>query len=145
MKRYRETTKKYGTTYVHRQIMIEHLGRLLTVDEVVHHKNGDIHDNRIENLEVLFRPKHSKGHRIGARHSEQTKKRIQSSNIGAHDTVLTSEVLLEIDNLRSQNLSIRGVDKIVGISRASVHRAIKNRKHGAVVQGRDSRTTDVMR
>jgi hypothetical protein len=44
---------KKGCVLEHRLVMEQFLGRYLMPDEVIHHKNGNRLDNRLENLELL--------------------------------------------------------------------------------------------
>lgn len=57
--------KSDGTVYFileHRELMQEHLGRNLSEDEVVHHIDGDVTNNSIDNLMVCTRSEHVKIH-----------------------------------------------------------------------------------
>ena len=57
---YPDGTRK--SVWAYREIMEEHLGRKLKPTEIVHHKNEDCTDNRIENLEIMSLKDHSSQH-----------------------------------------------------------------------------------
>jgi hypothetical protein len=63
VQRYRKIKINGRTHNFHRWAMEQHLGRTLTAAEVVHHKNGDRFDNRLENLEVLSHKEHAVHHK----------------------------------------------------------------------------------
>lgn len=46
----------------HRIIMENHLNRLLSTTEVIHHKDGNKHNNSIDNLELMTNQEHAKLH-----------------------------------------------------------------------------------
>ena len=52
----------HGYVLHHRLMMEAHIGRYLTPDEVVHHKDGDKQNNQIENLELMSKSEHARLH-----------------------------------------------------------------------------------
>lgn len=54
--------RKVNYKHQHRQVMEEFLGRPLRSNEVIHHKNGLVRDNRLSNLRLMTRSEHAKLH-----------------------------------------------------------------------------------
>lgn len=53
---------KNGYVLYHRIVVENHIGRLLTQDEVVHHKDHNKKNNCIDNLEITSQQEHARSH-----------------------------------------------------------------------------------
>lgn len=51
-----------GYVLLHRVVMENSMGRILDINEVVHHINHNTHDNSIDNLQLMTRSEHSSHH-----------------------------------------------------------------------------------
>lgn len=106
----------------HRMIMELHIGRKLSIDETIHHINGNKLDNKIENLQIISRSEHGKIHAkergLGIKIKRKTFQKWKK----------TEEQLNEMVALRNKGLSFQKIAILMKINQKTVYKYIKNLK-----------------
>lgn len=120
----------YGCIDQHRAIMQDHLGRKLKRKEVVHHINGNTHDNRIENLEVMSLSKHSRMHMLAKPNRRVFTDEQRATNGLKHRGELSSQSKLNREKIEwakknEEGLSLKDRALRLGVHYTTLSKAIR--------------------
>ena len=106
----------------HDVLMEEVLGRPLKPNEVVHHKNENKRDNRLENLEVMDKADHSRLHHTGISPNAETVQRLRESHAGkvSEKRNLSDEQVREIADRLLEGERVMTLAREYGISKGTI-------------------------
>ena len=110
----------------HRYLMEQHLGRKLTQNEVVHHKDGNPLNNDLSNLEIMPLSEHARMHQLGKHLSGVTRRKLRM--VGRSQLFfakLTVERVIEIKGLLRQGESKKSIAQKYHVHPSTIFRIAK--------------------
>lgn len=119
MYNYKKIKLKNGKTIdEHRLIVQQSIGRTLSKNECVHHKNGNTKDNRLENLEIISRQKHGSLHYKPHRCTAKTRQKLSEIFSGEKhpQAKLNLEKVKKIKEMIVNGIGVCAIGRLFGLS-----------------------------
>ena len=117
-RKFKQITVSGKKMQLHRHLMEMHLGRKLERHEVVHHKNDNPLDNRIENLEVMTLSDHTRHHNWAR--TAHPDEQVRGPQVGT--AKLTTEEVVLIKEALASDHNISELARLYGVSRTNIRR-----------------------
>lgn len=112
----------------HILVMERSIGRRLTLDEVVHHRNEVKTDNRIENLQLMTNGEHTALHSTGKTFTTERKKNISEAVRQSGRSKITTDSILWIrERAKEGMMSRESIAIALGVSKSAVVRVISDK------------------
>lgn len=119
--------------YVHRLVMEKTIGRPLSRNEVVHHKDGDIRNNDPENLTVMSLSEHTARHNASRVLSAETKEKIAEKHRGRPNLkkrTYSDKRINEIISAVNNGISCYRIAKDLGMTYSTVRSIYLREENG---------------
>lgn len=102
------------------------IGRKLKYDEVVHHIDGNINNNAIDNLTIMSRAEHSRLHMTGKTPSAETREKLSRALRGHVSACrkFTDEQAAEMKRLHGMGFTYREIAEKYGTDHSTILRIV---------------------
>lgn len=119
---------RWGLIDQHRAVMQDHLDRKLSRYDVVHHKNNDKHDNRLENLEIMSLSEHTRKHCIEGQWHKRMKgkgNRFKKGHAAGNRLFTTVEAYAIREMFKRSNESAASFSRSLGIPSCALGKILR--------------------